>query len=130
VANFSGPLDQVFQALADPTRRTVVQRLVNGPASVGELARPLSMSLPAVMQHLAVLEACGLVRSEKVGRVRTCRIDPAALRMAEGWIAAQRTAWEQRLDSLGELLAEQAELPDNRAELPDNSGPPNPRSRP
>jgi len=122
VPNLSGALDQVFQALADPTRRTVVQRLVNGPASVGELARPLSMSLPAVMQHLAVLEACGLVRSEKVGRVRTCRIDPATLRMAEDWIAGQRTEWEQRLDNLGEFLAEQPEPPEN-------SGPPNRRSK-
>lgn len=104
--NHPGTLDQVFQALADATRRSLVERLINGPASVSELARPLAMSLPAVMQHLGVLEACGLVRSEKAGRVRTCRIDAAALRLAETWIAAQRTAWEQRLDLLGEVLAE------------------------
>ena len=99
-------LDQVFQALADPTRRGMVERLVRGPASVSELSRPLAMSLPAVMQHLQVLEACGLVRSEKAGRVRTCHIEPATLRAAEAWVAEQRTAWESRLDRLGEYLAE------------------------
>ena len=98
-------LDQVFQALADPTRRNMVERLVRGPASVTELARPQAMSLPAAMQHLQVLETCGLVRSEKVGRVRTCRIEPAALRAAEGWIGSQRAVWESRLDRLGEYLA-------------------------
>jgi DNA-binding transcriptional ArsR family regulator len=97
-------LDQVFQALADPTRRNMVERLVRGPASVTELARPQAMSLPAAMQHLQVLETCGLVRSEKVGRVRTCRIEPEALRAAEGWIGSQRAAWESCLDRLGEYL--------------------------
>ena len=106
VPNQLGSLDQVFQALADPTRRAMVERLVRGPASVSELSRPLAMSLPAVMQHLQVLQACGLVRSEKVGRVRTCHIESAALRAAEAWIASQRTAWENRLDRLGEYLAE------------------------
>ena len=96
----------MFQALADPTRRGLVERLVRGPASVSELSRPLAMSLPAVMQHLQVLEAAGLVRSEKTGRVRTCRIEPAALRTAEAWITDQRTAWETRLDRLGDYLAE------------------------
>src|SRR5271168_2686185 len=104
--NQLSPLDQVFQALADPTRRNMVERLVRGPASVSELARPQAMSLPAAMQHLQVLEACGLVRSEKAGRVRTCHIEPDALRAAEGWISSQRTAWERRLDRLGEYLAE------------------------
>ncbi|HEV2259446.1 MAG TPA: metalloregulator ArsR/SmtB family transcription factor [Streptosporangiaceae bacterium] len=99
-------LDQVFQALADPTRRGMVERLVRGPASVSELARPLAMSLPAVMQHLQVLEACGLVRSEKTGRVRTCHIESDTLRAAEAWIASQRTAWETRLGRLGEYLAD------------------------
>ena len=103
------PLDLVFHALSDPTRRGIVERLGRGPATVGELARPLDMSLPAALQHLAVLETSGLVRSEKVGRVRTCRIEPSALRRAEGWIAARRTLWERRLDKLGELLAEQDE---------------------
>jgi DNA-binding transcriptional ArsR family regulator len=100
-----GSLDQVFQALADPTRRNMVERLVRGPASVTELARPQAMSLPAAMQHLQVLQACGLVRSSKVGRVRTCQIEPDVLRAAESWIAAQRTAWESCLDRLGEYLA-------------------------
>ena len=101
------PLDQVFHALADPTRRGMVERLVRGPASVSELSRPLEMSLPAVLQHLQVLEASGLVRSEKVGRVRTCRIEPDALRAAEAWVTGQRTAWETRLDRLGDYLAGQ-----------------------
>jgi DNA-binding transcriptional ArsR family regulator len=106
VLNQLKPLDQVFQALADPTRRSIVERLIRGPASVSELARPRAMSLPAVMQHIQVLEACDLVRSEKHGRVRTCHIEPGALRVAEDWIAGQRTAWEQRLDRLGEFLAD------------------------
>ncbi len=99
-------LDQVFQALADPTRRAMVERLVRGPASVSELSRPLAMSLPAAIEHLQVLQASGLVRSEKVGRVRTCHIEPGALRAAEGWITSQRTTWERWLDRLGEYLAE------------------------
>jgi DNA-binding transcriptional ArsR family regulator len=111
VLNYSEALDRVFQALADPTRRNLVERLIRGPASVSDLAQPLAMSLPAVMQHLGVLEASSLVRSEKVGRVRTCRIEPATLRMAEDWIAAQRTQWEQRLGQLGDYLAEQPEAP-------------------
>ena len=98
--------DRVFQALADPSRRIIVERLSRGEASVSELARPLPMSLPAVVQHLHVLEASGLVRSDKIGRVRTCRIEPAALRPVEQWISARRTSWERRLDRLGEYLAE------------------------
>src|SRR5579883_2146328 len=100
-------LDRVFQALADPTRRVMVERLSRGPASVSELARPLPMSLPAVMQHLQVLEASGLVRSEKVGRVRTCRMEARALSTAEQWLAERRTSWERRLDRLGDYLAGQ-----------------------
>jgi DNA-binding transcriptional ArsR family regulator len=107
----SAPLDRMFQALADPARRGMVERLSRGPASVSELAQPLSMSLSAVVQHLQVLEASGLVRSEKAGRVRTCRIEPAALRAAEQWIAARRATWERRLDRLGDYLAEQDEPP-------------------
>jgi DNA-binding transcriptional ArsR family regulator len=99
------PLDEVFRALADPTRRGIVERLVEGPASVSGLAAPLAMSLPAVMQHLSVLESCGLIASEKVGRVRTCRIEPSALRAAEAWLASRRTGWERRLDQLGEHLS-------------------------
>ena len=99
------PLDLLFQALADPGRRIMVERLSRGPASVSELARPLAMSLPAVVQHLQVLQDCGLVRSEKVGRVRTCQIEPDALRTAEKWIIERRTTWERRLDRLGNFLA-------------------------
>jgi DNA-binding transcriptional ArsR family regulator len=104
--NYSAPLDLKFHALADPTRRVMVERLSRGPASVSELARPLDMSLPAVVQHLHVLEASGLVRSEKVGRVRTCRIEPAALQMVEQWISDRRSTWEHRLDRLGDYLAQ------------------------
>jgi DNA-binding transcriptional ArsR family regulator len=107
--NHSASLDRVFQALADPTRRVIVDRLTRGPASVSELAEPLDMSLPAVHQHLQVLEKSGLVRSEKAGRVRTCSIDHAVLREAEQWIARRRATWERRLDRLGEYLAEQEE---------------------
>ena len=102
--NYPTPLDRAFQALADSTRRAMVERLSRGPASVSELKRPLVMSLPAVMQHLAVLETSGLVLSEKAGRVRTCRINPAALAEAERWIADRRMEWERRLDRLGEYL--------------------------
>jgi DNA-binding transcriptional ArsR family regulator len=98
-------LDLMFQALADPARRSMVERLSRGAASVSELARPLNMSLPAVMQHLAMLEAGGIVTSEKVGRVRTCQIRPEALSMAEQWINQRRTQWERRLDRLGDFLA-------------------------
>jgi DNA-binding transcriptional ArsR family regulator len=101
-----GSVDRVFQALADPSRRIIVERLSRGPASVSELARPLPMSLPAAVQHLQVLETSGLVRSEKVGRVRTCEIEPAALRPVEQWISARRSNWEHRLDRLGDYLAE------------------------
>ena len=110
--NQSAPLDRVFHALADPSRRVMVDRLSRGPASVSELARPLDMSLAAVLQHLQVLEASGLIRSEKVGRVRTCQIEPAVLRTAEEWISERRTSWERRLDRLGEVLAEQPDEPD------------------
>jgi DNA-binding transcriptional ArsR family regulator len=102
--NQSSPLDLAFQALADPTRRAMVERLTRSPASVSDLARPLSMSLPAVMQHLAVLEGSGLVVSQKIGRVRTCRVEPKALSLVEQWINARRTEWERRLDRLGDYL--------------------------
>jgi len=92
----------------------MVQRLSLGPASVSELAAPLDMSLPAVVQHLQLLEASGLVRSEKAGRVRTCRIEAKALREAEHWIAGRRTLWERRLDRLGDYLAQEADQPDSR----------------
>ncbi len=85
----------------------MVERLSHGPASVSELAQPLPMSLPAVTQHLQVLEECGLVRSEKVGRVRTCRIDPDAMWPVERWIETRKSTWDHRLDRLGEYLADQ-----------------------
>jgi DNA-binding transcriptional ArsR family regulator len=100
-------LDLVFQALADPARRGMLQRLSRGPASVSELARPLDMSLAAVLQHVQILEASRLVRTRKRGRVRTCRMEPAAFAAAESWLSARRMLWERRLDRLGELLAEE-----------------------
>jgi DNA-binding transcriptional ArsR family regulator len=103
--NQQSNLDLMFQALADPTRRGIVERLSSGPVSVSELAKPFAMSLPAVVQHLQVLEASGLVTSEKVGRVRTCRIEPEALSQAEQWINDRRANWVTRLDRLGDLLA-------------------------
>ena len=104
-------VDRLFHALADPNRLAIVERLSRGPASVSELARPLPMSLPAAVQHLQVLEASGLVRSEKIGRVRTCEIEPAALRPVEQWISARRSSWEDRLDRLGDYLAESGDEP-------------------
>jgi DNA-binding transcriptional ArsR family regulator len=103
------PLDLMFQALADPARRTMVERLTLGPASVSELAAPHAMSLSAVVQHLQVLEASGLVTSRKVGRVRTCQIEPGALSLAERWINDRRTTWERRLDRLSQYLADHPE---------------------
>src|SRR5277367_2289136 len=102
--NQSPDLDRLFHALADPARRAMIERLSRGPAPVSELARPLPMSLPAAMQHLGVLEAAGLVRSQKLGRVRTCAIAPEALSQAEQWINARRIEWDHRLDRLGDYL--------------------------
>jgi DNA-binding transcriptional ArsR family regulator len=100
-------LDKTFAALADPARRAIVERLVAGPASVSELARPLPMSLPAVMLHLKVLEESGLVTSRKEGRVRTCRIQPQMLSRAEQWVSERRQIWERSLDRLGQFLGEE-----------------------
>jgi DNA-binding transcriptional ArsR family regulator len=100
------PVDRVFHALADSNRRVIVERLSHGPATVSELADPLPMSLSAVVQHLKVLQGSGLVRSEKVGRVRTCRIEPAALRPVERWVGERRASWERRFDRLGDHLAQ------------------------
>jgi DNA-binding transcriptional ArsR family regulator len=106
VPNQSGldVVGRIFHALADPTRRAIVERLVRRPAPVKELAQPLAMSLPAVMQHLKVLEEAGVIVTEKVGRVRSCRIEPKALREAEGWLSGQRTEWERHLDQLDDYL--------------------------
>ena len=115
-------LDEVFQSLADPTRRAIVARLVRGPATVSELAAPLAMSMPAVLQHLRVLQASGLVRSTKSGRVRTCELEPGVLRTAERWIVERRLDWERRLDRLGDFLDATAEpLPDTVTD-PDQKG--------
>ncbi len=115
-------LDRVFHALADPGRRVMIERLSQGPASVSELGRPLAMSLAAVVQHVQVLEASGLVQSHKAGRTRTCAINPAALRTAESWISQRRTLVERRLDRLGEYLARTAGSQDAAlADPPDRS---------
>ena len=106
-------LDRTFHALSDPTRRAMVQRLARGPASVSELAKPLSISLPAVMQHLQVLETSGIVRTEKVGRVRTCSVEPKMLSIAERWIAERRESWERKLDRLADYLDATASENDN-----------------
>ncbi len=104
--NYSEPIHRVFHALADPTRLEMFEQLCGGPASVSELAKELPVSLPAVLQHLAVLEADGIVHSEKVGRVRTCRIEPAVLQKTNNWVAERRAMWERSLDRLGDFLAE------------------------
>ena len=104
--NQEADLDRVFHALADPGRRLMLERLSRGPASVSELGRPLAMSLAAVVQHVQVLEASGLVRSQKTGRTRTCTISPVALRSAESWLSDRRTLWERRLDRLGDYLSD------------------------
>jgi DNA-binding transcriptional ArsR family regulator len=110
------PIDVVFHALSDANRRVMIDRLLDGPASVSELAKPLSISLPAVVQHLHVLERSGVVRSHKSGRVRTCEIEPLALSQAERWISERRASWEARLDRLGEFLAEHADESAPRAQ--------------
>jgi DNA-binding transcriptional ArsR family regulator len=99
------PLDRVFQALSDPSRRAIVERLAHSDASVSELARPLAMSLAAVVQHVQLLEASGLIRTEKIGRVRNCRLDRTVLSQAELWLTQRRTFWDANLDRLGEALA-------------------------
>lgn len=99
-------VDRVFHALAEPMRRALVERLSAGPMSVSDLAQPFDITLAAIVQHLQVLEESGIVRSEKLGRVRTCRLEPEGLRVAERWIADRRSLWERRLDRLGDLLAE------------------------
>ena len=97
-------LTRVFHALSDPTRRAVLERLTRGPAAVRALARPFDMALPSFVQHLGVLEECGLVRSKKEGRVRTYTLAPHPLKAAEHWLSAQRAHWERRLDSLDDFL--------------------------
>jgi DNA-binding transcriptional ArsR family regulator len=98
-------IDRIFHALGDPTRRLLLEKLTAGPISVSQLASPLDISLAAVLQHLQILEESGLVRTEKTGRVRTCRIDSAGFTLAAKWIAERRPLWESRLDRLGDILA-------------------------
>lgn len=114
--NQTVPVDPVFHALADPSRRIIVERLSRGPASVSELAKPLPMSLPGALQHIQALEASGLVRSEKTGRVRTCHIQTGVLSAVERWIVERRMTWERRLDRLGDVLVEQANQTDQGSE--------------
>jgi DNA-binding transcriptional ArsR family regulator len=99
-------LNRVFQGLADPTRRAVLERLSRGPAAVSELAEPFGMSLPAFLQHLDVLQRCGMVKSRKTGRVRTYELTPRPLRAAESWLEKQRSLWNRRLDQLDTYLAD------------------------
>jgi DNA-binding transcriptional ArsR family regulator len=102
-------IDLLFHALGDPTRRAILDRLTGGPMSVSRLADPLGVTLTAVAQHLQILEEVGLVHTEKLGRVRTCRIEPSGFRLLEQWIRDHRTAWERKLDRLGAFLAEEDE---------------------
>jgi DNA-binding transcriptional ArsR family regulator len=99
-------IDRVFHALGDPSRRAIVEKLSQGPISVSRLAEPLDITLAAVVQHLQVLEESGLVQTEKVGRVRTCSLEPAGLSVLQQWIGDRRSMWERRFDRLGDLLAE------------------------
>jgi DNA-binding transcriptional ArsR family regulator len=125
-------LDRIFQALADPTRRTLVERLAQGDATVTELSAPFAMALPSLMQHLAVLEAAGLVRSSKSGRVRTYSLQPQALKDAESWLHAQQNVWVRRFDQFDQFvmhLAEEEKLhtaspnPDSPTDSPTDSSP-------
>jgi DNA-binding transcriptional ArsR family regulator len=102
---------RIFHALGDPTRRAIVERLSEAPISVSQLAEPLAITLAAVVQHLQILEESGLVRTEKTGRVRTCRIEPKGFSLMEKWIQDRKTAWERRFDRLGEMLAEPDDKP-------------------
>jgi DNA-binding transcriptional ArsR family regulator len=103
--NQQTPLDQMFRMLADPTRRAILDRLCRGETSVGDLAKPLDMSLAAVVQHVQALEESGMIRTEKTGRVRTCRIETAALSQVEQWLSERRAMWERHFDLLGTVLA-------------------------
>jgi DNA-binding transcriptional ArsR family regulator len=105
--NSENSLDSAFRALADPTRRAIVSRLSQGPASVSDLAKPLRMSLAAVVQHIQLLEQCGVIQSHKTGRIRTCRIEPQALSLVERWLSERRSTWQRHFDRLGAVLEEQ-----------------------
>jgi DNA-binding transcriptional ArsR family regulator len=109
VSRQSAFVERVFHALGDPTRRAIVEKLSEGPVSVSNLAKPLNITLAAVVQHLQVLERSGLVHTTKVGRIRTCQIEPKGLSVAEQWINDRRAVWGRRLDRLGDLLAKPEE---------------------
>lgn len=109
MAKYSNALDLTFAALADPTRRAIVSRLCQGPASVGELSEPFDIALPTLLKHVRVLENCGLVRSEKNGRVRTCRVDAAALKESDAWLRQHLSIWENRLDRMEKHIKQMKE---------------------
>ncbi|WP_448006738.1 ArsR/SmtB family transcription factor [Agromyces bauzanensis] len=111
MAKYAEALDDVFVALADPTRREVIRRLGSGPASVGELARPFQITLPSFMKHVRTLESSGLIRTAKSGRVRTCTLNRERLELLDGWLDEQRRIWEARTDRLEELVTHQEETP-------------------
>src|ERR671919_392055 len=111
MAQYSAQLDGVFVALADPTRRAVIQRLGLGPASVGDLAREFPMTLPSFMKHVRTLEANGLIRTAKSGRVRTCVLDRERLALVDDWLGEQRRIWEQRTDRLERFVTDPEENP-------------------
>lgn len=106
MSNHRANVERIFHALGDSRRRAIIERLSEGPASVSRLAKPLNITLAAVVQHLQVLEECGLIHSEKIGRVRTCRMEPKGLTVLERWVNERRSLWEKRFDRLGNLLAE------------------------
>lgn len=118
---FKDRVDRVFHALDDPTRRAIVEKIGEGPISVSQLAEPLHITLAAVVQHLQVLEESGLVYTEKIGRVRTCRIDPRGLSLLEKWIADRKSIWERRFDRLADLLTETEKKPDKPDKYKNNS---------
>ena len=106
-------IDEVFVALADPTRRAVIRRLGDGPASVSELARPFAITLPSFLKHVRTLESAGLVRTAKTGRVRMCTLDRERLALVDGWLIEQRRIWGERTDRLGAFVAESPKIPES-----------------
>ena len=111
-------VDRVFHALGDPTRRALLEQLSRGPTSVSALAEPLEITLTAVVQHLQVLEACGMVQTQKTGRIRTCQIKADGLNVATQWLSERRSAWERRFDRLGDILDDPAPLPPTERKNP------------
>ncbi|CEJ12181.1 HTH-type transcriptional regulator [bacterium YEK0313] len=118
MAHHQTSLDGIFQALADPTRRAVIGRLGQGPASITELSRPFAMALPSFMKHIQLLEGSGLIRTEKAGRVRTCALQPHSFALAESWLSAQRALWEARTDRLERFVTATQDTPIQDKEPP------------